>query len=284
MRAIGSFFKSIYRNKRAFVGFIILLVFIFAATIGCELVGEVKSFGFGERYKGPSWEHIFGTDYQGRDILGLLVRGSRDVLSVGALAATFSLCIGFLLGALAGYVGGWVDRIIEFTANIFLTLPQIPVLLIISTFIPVASNVVMALVIAFLSWASLCRMVRSQIMSMKTREYIAVCRVMGFKKLYIIVVEMLPNVVSYLAIAFIQCMQASINMSTLLIMMGFAPFSATHWGTLQTLAQNAAAGAFAPKMLIFLFSPMACFALLSTACVMFASGLDEALNPRLRQH
>lgn len=283
MKAIGSFFISIYRNKRAFVGFLILMVFVVAATIGPEVV-EIKNFGFSERYKGPSWEHIFGTDYQGRDIFGLLVHGSRDVLSIGVMSATFSLMIGFLLGALAGFVGGWVDRLIEFLANVFLTLPQIPVLLIISAFIPVSSNVVMSMVIAFLSWAQLCRMVRSQIMSLKNREFISVCQVMGFSKLYIIVVEMLPNVVSYLAIAFIQSMQSAINMSTLLIMLGFAPFSASHWGTLQTTAQNAAAGAFAPKMLIFLFSPMACFALLSTACVLFASGLDEALNPRLRSH
>lgn len=283
MKAIGSFFVSIYRNKRAFVGFLILMVFVVAATIGPEVV-EIKNFGFSERYKGPSWEHIFGTDYQGRDIFGLLVHGSRDVLSIGVMSATFSLMIGFLLGALAGFVGGWVDRLIEFLANVFLTLPQIPVLLIISAFIPVSSNLVMSMVIAFLSWAQLCRMVRSQIMSLKNREFISVCQVMGFSKLYIIVVEMLPNVVSYLAIAFIQSMQSAINMSTLLIMLGFAPFSASHWGTLQTTAQNAAAGAFAPKMLIFLFSPMACFALLSTACVLFASGLDEALNPRLRSH
>ena len=283
MKAIGSFFVSIYRNKRASVGFLILMVFVVAATIGPEVV-EIKNFGFSERYKGPSWEHIFGTDYQGRDIFGLLVHGSRDVLSIGVMSAAFSLMIGFLLGALAGFVGGWVDRLIEFLANVFLTLPQIPVLLIISAFIPVSSNVVMSMVIAFLSWAQLCRMVRSQIMSLKNREFISVCQVMGFSKLYIIVVEMLPNVVSYLAIAFIQSMQSAINMSTLLIMLGFAPFSASHWGTLQTTAQNAAAGAFAPKMLIFLFSPMACFALLSTACVLFASGLDEALNPRLRSH
>ena len=283
MRAIGSFFVSIYRNKRAFVGFLILLVFVFSATVGPNIL-EIKNFGFSERYKGPSWEHPFGTDYQGRDILGLLVHGSRDVLSIGAMAAAFAMVLGFLLGSFAGFAGGWVDRGIDFLANIFLTLPQIPVLLIISAFIPVSSNVVMAMVIAFLSWAQLCRMVRSQVLSLKNREFISVYQVMGFSKLYIIVVEMLPNMVSYLAIAFIQNMQSSINMSTLLIMLGFAPFSPSHWGTLQTTAQNAAAGAFAPKMLIFLFAPMVAFSLLSTSCVLFASGLDEALNPRLRRH
>jgi peptide/nickel transport system permease protein len=278
---LGSLFLSIYRNKRALFGFLILLMFAFFATLGPSVV-PVKEFGFMERYKGPTWQHILGTDYQGRDIFGLLVHGTRDVLTLGVTSAAFAILIGFVIGALAGFVGGWLDKLIVFIANIFLTLPQIPVLLILSAFISVSNKMVMALVIAFLSWALLARMVRSQIMSLKNREFISVCRVMGFSNLYIIFVEMLPNVVSYLLIAFIQSMQSAINMSTLLIMMGFAPFSPSHWGTLQATAQNAAAGAFAPKMLLFLFSPMACFALLSTACVLFASGLDEALNPRLR--
>ena len=283
MKAIGSFFVSIYRNKRAFLGFLILLMFAFFATVGPSLF-PLKSAGFGNRYQGISWEYPLGTDYRGNDTFAQLVHGSRDVLSIGLMAAFFSMLIGFTLGALAGFIGGWVDRIVEFVANIFLTLPQIPVLLIISAFISVSSNVVLALVIAFMSWAQLCRVVRSQIMSLKNREFISICRVMGFNNFYIIFVEMLPNLVSYLAIAFIQSMQSAINMSTLLIMMGFAPFSATHWGTLQATAQAAAGGAFAPKMLLFLFAPMACFSLLSTACVLFASGLDEALNPRLRGH
>jgi peptide/nickel transport system permease protein len=282
MKAIGSFFLSIYKNKRAFTGFIILMMFIIMATIGPELI-TIEKGSFGNRYKGISREHILGTDYQGRDTFALVVHGSRDVLSIGVLTAIFSMTLGFLIGSLAGFVGGWLDRAIEFLANVFLTLPQIPVLLIISAFVPVSNKLVMALVIAFLSWAQLARMVRSQIMSLKHREFISVYRVMGFSSLHIIVVEMLPNMISYLAIAFIQNMQSAINMSTLLIMLGFAPFSASHWGTLQMTAQNAAAGAFAPKMLLFLFTPMACFALLSTSCVLFASGLDEALNPRLRR-
>ena len=172
------------------------MMFVFFATVGPEII-PIREFGFSGRYQGPSWEHILGTDYQGRDIFGLLVHGSRDVLYIGFCSALFSILIGFLLGAIAGFVGGWVDRIIEFIANIFLTLPQIPVLLILSAFISVSNQLVMSLIIAFLSWAQLCRMVRSQMMSLKNREFISVCRVMGFSKLYIIVVEMLPNMVSY---------------------------------------------------------------------------------------
>ena len=284
MNAVGSFFRSIYKNKRAFVGFLILLIFVFSATLGSYLVPLDTTTRFSNRYLPPSWEYPLGTDMQGRSTFALLVHGSRDVLFIGFMSAIFAILLGFTLGALVGFVGGWVDRAVDFVANIFLTLPQVPVLLILSAFIKVSHPVTLSLIIGGLSWAQLARVVRSQIMSLKHREFISICRIMGFSNLYIIFVEMLPNLVSYLAISFIQSMQAAINMSTLLIMMGFAPFSVTHWGTLQAASQAAAAGSFAPKTLLYMFSPMVCFSLLSTACVLFASGLDEALNPRLRGH
>lgn len=284
MSAIGSFFTSIYRNKRAFTGFIILIFFTLMATVGPFVVPLQLKSDFMNRYAPPSFQHPLGTDMQGRDLWAMIVHGSRDVLSIGVLSALFIMLIGFTLGALAGFLGGWVDRSIDFVANVFLTLPQIPVLLVLTAFIKISHPVVLALVIAALSWASLARVVRSQVMALKNREYISICRVMGFNNFYIIFVEMLPNLVSYLAISFINAIQNAINMSTLLIMMGFSPFTPTHWGTLQMASQAAAAGSFAPKTLLFIFTPVVCFALLSTGCVLFASGLDEALNPRLRGH
>ena len=284
MKAVGSFFTSIYRNKRSFIGFIILIFFLLMATVGSTVVPLSLKSDFANRYATPTFAKPLGTDMQGRDLWAMIVHGSRDVLSIGLMSATFVLLIGFTLGAIAGFFGGWPDRIIDFLANIFLTLPQIPALLVLTAFVKVSNPVVLALIIALLSWASLARVVRSQVMSLKNREFISICSVMGFKGAYIIFVEMLPNMVSYLAISFINALQSAINMSTLLIMMGFTPFTPTHWGTLQMASQAAAAGSFAPKTLLFIFSPMVCFALLSTACVLFASGLDEALNPRLRGH
>lgn len=71
-------------------------MFAFFATVGSHII-PVKDFGFLERYKGPTWAHILGTDYQGRDIFGLLVHGSRDVLTLGVTSAAFSILIGFVI-------------------------------------------------------------------------------------------------------------------------------------------------------------------------------------------
>jgi peptide/nickel transport system permease protein len=284
MGALKSFFRSIYRNRRAFVGFLILSAFILVAIVGplcCSL--DLKT-DFAKRYQAPSWAHWLGTDYVGRDILVQLVYGARDVLFIGILGGLATVLVGFTIGAIAGYSGRRLDGLIMFVTNLFLTIPRFPIMLILSAFIKLSHPLILVGIIAALSWSSLARSIRSQILSLKQREFITVCTVMGYNRFQIIFSELLPNLVSYLAISFVYAMQGAINDSSILIMMGFAPFAPTHWGTIQNIAISQAAGAFEPRTFIYLFSPIVCFTLLQTAGVFFAGGLDEALNPRLRSH
>lgn len=284
MSPIRSFFISIYRNKRAFVGFVVLSVFLLAAVFGPMVSKLDTETDFSQRYQPPSSEHLLGTDYVGRDILVQLVYGARDVLFIGILGALGTVVIGFSIGALAGFSGRRTDSVIMFVTNLLLTIPTFPIMLILSAFIKVSHPLVLIGIIAALSWASLARAIRSQILSLKQREFITVCTVMGYNRFQIIFTELLPNLASYLAISFVYAMQSAINSSTVLIMLGFAPFAPTHWGTIQNIAISQAAGAFEPKTLIYLFSPIVCFTLLQTSGFFFASGLDDALNPRLRSH
>jgi peptide/nickel transport system permease protein len=284
MDTVKSFFVTIYRNKRAFVGFVILAAFILTAAVGpmvCTL--DVKT-DFARRYLSPSFEHLLGTDYVGRDLLVQLVYGARDVLFIGILGGLATVLVGFTLGAVSGFSGKRLDGSIMFVTNLFLTIPRFPVMLILAAFITISHPLILVAIIAALSWASLARSIRSQILSLKQREFITVCTVMGYNRFQIIFSELLPNLTSYLAISFVYAMQGAINDSSILILMGFAPFAPTHWGTIQNIAISQAAGAFEPKTFIYLFSPIVCFTLLQTASVFFAGGLDEALNPRLRSH
>jgi peptide/nickel transport system permease protein len=169
-----------------------------------------------------------------------------------------------------------------FVASLFLTIPAFPVQLSLTAIINVRSPYIMALIIAAFGWAGLSRSIRAQILSQKRREYILICKVMGLGNRHIIFKEMLPNLASYLSITFVQSMQSAIMASVALMMMGFAPFSSTHWGTMLNLAITQTAGAIEPRTMFFLFSPIFCFVLLQTGCIFFAGGLDEALNPRLR--
>lgn len=280
--AVLAFFKTIYRNKQSFIGMIILIMFLLMATVGTALISFDSTTSFENRYLPPSFQNLLGTDYVGRDIFAQLVHGSRDVLVIGGAAALFSIFIGFVVGACAGIIGGWVETALMFITNLFLTIPSFPVTLILTAFIKVSHPLVLAFIISIFSWAGFARSIRAQILSFKQRDFIIVCKLMNLSLGHVIFKEIFPNIISYIAIQFISTMQAAIVTSVGLMMMGFAPFSPTHWGTMLNMAISQTAGAFEPKTLMYLFSPIGCFVLLQMGCIFFAHGIDEALNPRLR--
>lgn len=225
-------------------------------------------------------KYILGTDYIGRDIFAQVVHGSRDVLTIGLLAAVFAIIIGFGLGALAGFIGGWVDSFLSLVFNLFLTIPSFPVMLIMSAFVKIESPIVMAGILALWSWAGLARAVRAQIFAIREREFITICRVMGLSSIYTIFQEVLPNMVPYLAVNFITIMQGAIVASVGVMMLGFAPYTPTNWGVMLNSAIRQ--GLSNPDATYYLLAPIMCLGLFQMGCIFFASGIDDALNPRLR--
>jgi peptide/nickel transport system permease protein len=282
MRYVKELWEEIKVNRKAMIGFIILMFFILMAAIGPRVLKLDLTIRFSERYQMPSWKHILGTDFAGRDTFVQLVYGSQEVLSVGILTATFTILIGFFIGALSGLIGKWVDSIIMFITNLFLTIPQFPILIVISTLIKVSNPLVFSLILSLFSWGGLARAIRSQILSLKHSEFIVACRIMNLSTMHIIFKEIMPNIISYIAVNFIFIIQSAVNASVGLMMLGLAPYSPTNWGMMISLAVQNTGGIFNPKAYIYLLSPIVCLALFQLGCIFLANGLDEAFNPRIK--
>lgn len=281
MDSIKSFFRVICRNKQALIGLILLMIFTIMAIWGVFVKIDM-TVQYDQRYAAPSFQHILGTDYAGRDTFLQLVKGSTDVLTIGMYAGIITLVIGFVIGAIAGFAGGWLDVILTFLTDIFLTVPTFPLMMLLATTFNITNNIAFAVVLSVFSWSGLARSIRAQILSLKEREFIVVCRAMGLKMPYIIFKEIMPNITSYLAINFIMIVQSAIVASVGLMLLGLSPYSPTNWGMMLNLAIKNTGGIFNPKGYYYLLSPMLCIALFQMACIFFSSGLDEALNPRLR--
>lgn len=273
----------IYGNKKAFVGAIILLMFVFLALFGRIIFPYDDTTSFANMYQKPSAEHWLGTDGMGRDLFRMIVYGTQDVMSIALMTAVMTVGIGVVVGIIAGYASAWVDRIIGVIINVIMSLPTFPILLILSMFVTIKDNFTLAVILSVLSWAGLARSVRAQIISLRERDFIQICSVMGLSKVHILFSELLPNILSFVAINFITSMKNAITSSVGMMTLGLALFEPTNWGGIMINARNS--GAFAiPSARMSIIAPILTIMLFQIGAILFSNGLDEAFNPRLRKN
>lgn len=281
-RSLYQPFVIIRRNRRAFAGLLILLVFALMATVGPEVVPLDMTARYDQRFQLPSLAHPLGTDYAGRDTFAQIVHGSRDVLFVAFLAAIFTTLIAISIGMIAGLQGGVIDTTLMLLTNVILTVPNFPVMMIIAAVYRVKDPFSFGLLLSIWAWGGLARAVRSQILSLKEREFIEATRALGLSTFHIVFRELLPNIMPFVAINFFSIMRGAITSSMGLMLLGLVPFKATNWGMMLNMATYQYGAIYVPRAIFYVLSPMAAITLFQLGAVFFAHGLDEVLNPRLR--
>ena len=281
--SVKDFFKIIWRNKMSRVGLVIVAAFILIAIFGPMLVSEPVS-NFGVRLKAPSGSHLLGTDYAGRDIFSMFIKGTRSVLMVALYAGVFAVLIACAVGITSGLLGGKVDMVLMMITDIVLTIPQFPVLMVLSMVINVSNNILFGFLLGIWSWASLAKAIRIQVLTLKDKDFIEASRILGIRNFDIITKDLLPNIVSFVAINFISIMRGAIVSSVNLMVLGLVPINGTHWGMMlqMAIAQTSLLyGGIQP--IVNSMPPIMGILLFQLGCYLFAMGLDEAMNPRLRR-
>ncbi|GAA0108139.1 ABC transporter permease [Clostridium tertium] len=283
LNSLKEFFEVIWDNKMARIGFIILVIFLLMAIFGPMFVSDPKS-DYLARLKAPSAKHWLGTDYAGRDILSLFIFGSRSVLLVAFYAAVFSIIFACGIGISAGLLGGKTDNILMLITDIVLTMPTLPVTMVLSMVINVSNNILFGLVLSLWSWAGLAKAIRSQVLVIRNKDFIEASKVMGISTINIIIKDVVPNIISFIAINFISIMKGAIMTSVSLMVLGLVPFQGSHWGMMIQMAMSQSAvlyGGIGP--IVYFLTPIMGIVLFQLGCYFFANGLDEAMNPRLRK-
>jgi|GEM_PF-377920 len=279
---LWKFIKMFFSNKKATAGTIIMLFFVLMALFGRLIIPYDPITDENNKYLPPSTEHLLGTDNLGRDVLGQLVYGSRDVLTIALLTSLITVFIGTSIGMLSGLAGGVIDNIIQIITNLFLSIPSFPVLLIFASFFTIEDPFSFAMVLSIWGWAGLSRAVRAQIVSLRERDFIQICKVMNLSKSHIIFKEMFPNIATYILINFIVIMRNAITGSVGIMMMGLADFQPSNWGAMLLRAKDTGA-ILIPEATYFLFAPIVAIMIFQMGAILLANGLDETLNPRLRE-
>lgn len=268
------------RNGKTIVGLCILGVFVLLGIFG-EMLAPYDPSARGDNIMAsPSWDHPFGTTQTGQDIFSQILVGTRGVLVVGFVAAVLATVLGVLIGVTAGYLGGFGDDALSSLSNIFLVIPGLPLIIIITSFLPETNDLTIAAVIGLTSWAWGARVLRAQTLSLRNRDYVQAARATGETTWRIIVFELLPNLTPVIATGFIGTVIFAVLSNITLAFIGIADISEWNWGTVLFWAQSNQALAqdawwwFVPAGL--------CIALLGTALALINYGIDEFINPRLR--
>jgi peptide/nickel transport system permease protein len=268
-------------NKVGFAGFIVTLLIVLVALIAPFLVKLDMTAHIDQIYQAPSAAHLMGTDYQGRDTFLQILLGGRSVIYVAVLAAFLTLTIGVTLGATAAVVGGWPESIINAAAELVLTIPQFPLLLVLAGFLRLTSPSALALILAIIGWGSLMRSVRAQVLTLKEREYVEAARALGLPTSHLLFKEILPNMMSYILVQFVMSMTSAIYSQVGLVFLGIVPIAGTDWGVMIQYAWRFGA-IFSANSRWFLLMPISAVVLLQFALISMTRSLDELFNPRLR--
>ncbi len=229
----------------------------------------------------PGPGHPLGTQNEGRDLLTYILKGTPNTLLIGLVGGGSAVLLGTVLGMLAGYVGGLPDALVRNTVDIGLTIPPLAILIMIAASFPVVTPLIMGLVIAATSWMHPTRVIRSQVLSLREREFVLLLRLSGATPLHIVFRELLPNLIPFLAATFVNAVATAILASIGLEVLGLGSFQTPTLGNLIYFAIIGNAmwlglwWWWLPPILILIALFMGLF-FVSTA-------LDSIANPRLEQ-
>jgi peptide/nickel transport system permease protein len=283
MTRLRSLLGYLRDNPRLAVGLGLLLALVLFGLLGRLGVeaSQAQPLSTTPR-RPPSWEHPFGTDDAGRDLLAVMVVGVPLTLRIGFLAGSVGLGLGVVLGFAGGYLGGKVDGVIRGTVDALLTVPGLVVLVSIASTIREEINVeIMALVVASLSWMWPTRTIRAQVLTLRQRAYVEMAKLNGMGTAEIIWRELLPNLLPYLAASFVGAVSWAVLSTIGLEALGLGPQNEPTVG--MTIYWAITFSALIRGMWWWWAIPIVFLVLLFIGLFLVAAGLDSLANPRQRQ-
>lgn len=262
---------------------VIIAAFTLMAIAGPYLYPKNLAINSHNIYAAPSLAHPLGTDFEGTDVLALLVTGSRYVLFAAAVAAVITLGIGTVAGLAAGYYPRLAGSAIMRVTDFVLAIPGFPVLIVLATIWQFGSPVAMGFVMGVFGWGGIARAVRAQTMSLRERGFVEAARGLGLPGRRIIFTEVLPSLAPYIGMNLMLAMTAFIYTEVGLFFLGVVSYTSSNWGVMLNNAVFQAGAATSTRGLSYLLSPLICILLITISLVTLAGAVDEFFNPRLRR-
>jgi peptide/nickel transport system permease protein len=278
------FLRYLRRNKGLALGVLILVALTLFTVIGMLTVNPKHAYPLSAALKQPpSLKYPFGTDFFGRNLLVAMVIGMWQTALIGLLAGGIGTAIGVLLGFTSAYFGGWIDATIRTVCQILTPIPVLLIQVVIAGSLDKrdVTIITMSVIVAMLAWMGPTLVVRAQVMTMKERQFVSVAKLSGVSDMGIIFKEILPNLLPFIAAAFVGQVFAAVFASFYLAVLGLGPLREPLLGNLIWAAQNQ--GAFFNGWWWWPLIPSFAMILILGALALVNMGLDELANPRVRR-
>jgi peptide/nickel transport system permease protein len=228
----------------------------------------------------PSPEHWFGTTNIGQDVFAQVYAGTTGSVVIGVVAGAITVVLSMLFGIGGAFLGGFWDNLSSLISNVFLVIPGLPLLIIVTDYVESRDIVVIAVVIALVSWAGAARVLRAQTLSVRSRDYVDAARVASESNWRIMLREILPNLMPIIASQFVFGALGAILAEAGLSFLGLGAPGGKSWGSILFFAQNAQAITLGAWW--WFVPPGLCIAILGAALGLINFSIDERINPRLR--
>jgi len=293
MRGLNEFWRTFRRNNLGLLGGFLILTALLAAVFAplltpyepTDVIRDAN--GSGMTFASPSVHGPLGTDDAGRDVWSELIYGARISLTVGFLAGFIAMFVGSLLGITAGYFGGWIDNLLMRVTDLLLVIPDLPLMLVLVATLrqmklSVSPMLIIILVIGLLYWTSAARLIRSQVLTIKERQYVARARAIGAGHAHIVHKHILPQIMPLIVANTVLTISTAILVESGLAFLGLGDPTKPSWGTMLNFAfdRNAVTnGAW-----WFYLPPGLAIVWVSLGCILLGNVLEEMLNPRLTAH
>jgi peptide/nickel transport system permease protein len=278
---VRRFWHAIANNKSLVAGLLVLLLVLLFGVVGSAFVTHAQAdVGAGRPARPPDFQHLLGTDQQGRDVLANLIFGTPATLKIGVIAGLIGVSVGTLLGLYAGYAGGAGDAAIRLLIDVFLTIPNLMVLIVIASMLSGVNVEQMGVIIAAWAWMWPARTVRSQVLTIRERAYVQVSRLNGMSTLAIVIRELMPNLLPFVAASLVGTIAAAILASIGLSALGLGPQNEPSLGL--TIYWAIFYGALIRQLWWWFVPPIIVTVVLFVGLFMTTAGLDKIANPRLQ--
>jgi peptide/nickel transport system permease protein len=278
------FLRYLNRNRGLAVGVVILIALVLFTVIGLITINPKQAYPLSVATKQPpSLKYPFGTDFFGRNLLAAMVVGMWQTAVIGVIAGGLGTLIGVVLGFTSAYFGGWIDSTIRTVCQILTPIPVLLIQVVVAGSLDKRDVTIftMALIVVMLAWMGPTLVIRAQVLTMKERQFVSVAKLSGVGDIAIIFKEILPNLLPFIAAAFVGQVFSAVFASFYLAVLGLGPLREPLLGNIIWAAQLQ--GAFFNGWWWWPIAPSIGMILILASLALINMGLDELANPRVRK-